>query len=85
MHLCGFNEAESECSLAEKLYQTMTKKFSNEVQVWIRYGVFQIQGKLEAARNLLKRSLSKQQRKYYLHVYNVYYMCITCITQLVCI
>ena len=63
----------------------MTKKFGNEVQVWIRYGVFQIQGKLEAARNLLKRSLSKQQRKYYLHVYNVYYMCITCIAQVVCI
>ena len=46
----------------------MTKKFSNELQVWIRYGVFQMQqGRLEAARNLMKRSLkslSKQQRKY---------------------
>ena len=46
-------------------------------------------GRLEAARNLLKRSLkslSKQQRKYYmcitcvLHVYDVYYMCITCVS-----
>ena len=65
----------SSLQLAEQLYQTMTKKFSNELQVWIRYGVFQMQqGRLEAARNLLKRSLkslSKQQRKYY--------MCITCV------
>ena len=64
----------------------MTKKFSNEQLVWIRYGVFQMQqGRLEAARNLLKRSLkslSKQQRKYEMCitcVSHVYHMCITCV------
>ena len=54
--------------LAEQVFQTMTKKFSSHTQVWMKYGLFLMQnGRIEAARNLMKRSfksLSKQQRKY---------------------
>ena len=53
--------------LVEQLYQTMTKRFGSSLKVWTQFGQFLMtRGKLEAARNLLQRSLkklaSKQQR-----------------------
>ena len=55
--------------LADQLYQTMTKKFGQVVKVWSQYGGFLMKRRrLDAARNLLQRSLrvltSKQDRKY---------------------
>ena len=54
--------------LAEQLYQTMTKRFSTSLRVWVQYGHFLMRrGKQEAARSLLQRSLkslsNKQQRE----------------------
>lgn len=56
--------------LADQLYQTMTKKFGNTLRVWTQYGTFLMtRRKVEAARNLLQRSLkiltSKQDRKFH--------------------
>lgn len=50
--------------LADKLYQTMVKRFSNKAHVWTQYGEFLMKrGRLEGARNLLQRSLKSVTSK----------------------
>lgn len=44
--------------LAEQLYQTMSKRFSSVIRVWVQYGLFLMKrGKTHQARSLLQRSL----------------------------
>ena len=53
--------------LAEQLYQTMSKRFSQSKKVWVGFGAFYMkQGKLDLGRKLLQRSLKslpKRKRK----------------------
>lgn len=53
--------------LAEQLYLTMSKRFSQSKKVWVGFGAFYMkQGKLDLGRKLLQRSLKslpKRKRK----------------------
>lgn len=53
--------------LADQLYQTMSKRFSQSKKVWVGFGAFYMkQGKLDLGRKLLQRSLKslpKRKRK----------------------
>jgi rRNA biogenesis protein RRP5 len=55
--------------LAEQLFHSMTKRFSQSKKVWIEFGRFYMKnGKLESARKMLQRglkSLPKRKRECY--------------------
>lgn len=64
--LLAIYQSSKKFDLAEQLYQTMVKRFSANLRAWTEFGQFLMKrGKLDAARNLLQRSLkslsSKQQ------------------------
>lgn len=50
--------------LAEQLYQTMSKRFSQSKKVWVGFGAFYMrQGKLDVGRKLLQRSLKSLPKR----------------------
>lgn len=63
-HLVRIYIASEKFDLAEQLYVTMTRKFSYNANVWSGFGLFYFkQGRLEASRKLLQRSLRSLENK----------------------
>ncbi|XP_062503604.1 protein RRP5 homolog isoform X2 [Corticium candelabrum] len=53
----------------EQLYSQMTKRFSANKDVWVKFGLFRMkQGQIEAARKLLQRSLKVLPKKEHIDV-----------------
>ncbi len=67
LHCCEYYVTPSTRSytqLADQLYQSMTKRFGKDPQVWTQYGEFLMRReKRQAARGLLQRSLKSLARK----------------------
>ncbi|CAH3151677.1 unnamed protein product, partial [Porites evermanni] len=62
--LIGIYTRTDKFELAEQLYQTMSKRFSQSKKVWVNFGAFYMkQGKLESGRKLLQRSLKSLPKR----------------------
>jgi len=62
--LIGIYTRTDKMELAEQLFQTMCKRFSQSKKVWVGFGAFYMkQGKLELGRKLLQRSLKSLPKR----------------------
>ncbi|KAL9983734.1 hypothetical protein ACROYT_G005955 [Oculina patagonica] len=62
--LIGIYTRTDKLELAEQLYQTMSKRFSQSKKVWVGFGAFYMkQGKLDLGRKLLQRSLKSLPKR----------------------
>jgi len=64
LQLAGIYERSNNVELADQLYKTMTKKFKESSQIWIKYFVYKFkQNAADAARDVLQRALQSLPKR----------------------